>query len=484
MNIKTIFFYICLFFTASLSSQEATLVFLSDEDGEVTVYRPIDGFYNSYHCNDTLSLKAGTEYVYKTHVDDWGVIKCVFPKGSITVYVQPGDPLHIIKKEKEFLFEGNNAAGNRLNNHSLLFYTVLSIHPEIDSVFNKYTTKESIDIQSVREKADTEILPKIYAFIDSAYSQENSKDAAYDFLKTEAAYRVNNRIMGKYMDLLKLPEFASQDSLVSKIRNAIVENYAPPSRKDLYKYPIGDLYDSSYSGYLYDRLSEEEKLKLISSREAHDLEPYNRYLLVSRDNLLSVLFSAFILQYQFSINEFDRIKMFEFLSKNYPESESLRIIKEYVNEELNDTTEVIAVFLERESVNSLSDIAKTAELKNKYVFIDLWATWCMPCRQQFLHNKQLHELLSQYDNIETLYISIDENKEKWERDIPALKLSGYHLLSSLELFNNLKKEVYDSDRVSVPRYILMDPEGNILDKDLPRPSDRKELRETLDRLLK
>jgi hypothetical protein len=108
----------------------------------------------------------------------------------------------------------------------------------------------------------------------------------------------------------------------------------------------------------------------------------------------------------------------------------------------------------------------------------------MPCRQEFMNIKSLRELLARYKDLEMVYVSIDEGKKRWETDMQSLKLSGYHLLASAKLINNIKEIIYGSKSILIPRYILLDPEGNVVDKDLPRPSELKMLRETLDEIFK
>ncbi len=119
-------------------------------------------------------------------------------------------------------------------------------------------------------------------------------------------------------------------------------------------------------------------------------------------------------------------------------------------------------------------------LKGKYVYIDVWATWCGPCLREI---PALKEFEKEYENknVQVVSISIDEpkNYEKWKAMVNEKELGGIQLMAD----NNWKsKFVEDYAILGIPRFILVDPQGNIISADAPRPSDPK-LRETLDGLL-
>jgi thiol-disulfide isomerase/thioredoxin len=119
-------------------------------------------------------------------------------------------------------------------------------------------------------------------------------------------------------------------------------------------------------------------------------------------------------------------------------------------------------------------------LKGKYVYIDVWATWCGPCLREI---PSLQQVEKDYHgkNIEFVSISIDEPKDydKWKAMVSEKQLGGIQLLAD----NNWKsKFVEDYAIMGIPRFILIDPQGNIVSADAPRPSD-PELRKTLDGLM-
>ena len=112
-----------------------------------------------------------------------------------------------------------------------------------------------------------------------------------------------------------------------------------------------------------------------------------------------------------------------------------------------------------------------SDLKGKYVYIDVWATWCGPCKREIPF---LKEVESKYHgkNIEFVSISIDKESDhdKWKTMIEEKELGGTQLFAD----NNWSSSfVKDYQIQGIPRFILIDPDGNIVNANAPRPSSSK-----------
>ncbi|MFC4723585.1 TlpA family protein disulfide reductase [Geojedonia litorea] len=112
-----------------------------------------------------------------------------------------------------------------------------------------------------------------------------------------------------------------------------------------------------------------------------------------------------------------------------------------------------------------------ADLKGKYVYIDVWATWCGPCKREIPYLKEV-ETQFHGKNIEFVSTSIDVAKDhdKWDAMVRDMQLGGVQLFAD----NDWKSQfVTDYAIEGIPRFILVDPDGNIISADAPRPSNPK-----------
>jgi thiol-disulfide isomerase/thioredoxin len=121
--------------------------------------------------------------------------------------------------------------------------------------------------------------------------------------------------------------------------------------------------------------------------------------------------------------------------------------------------------------NNAGGTTSLEDLKGKYVYMDIWATWCGPCIAEIPYLKQTEK---QYHNknIEFVSISIDRIKDhkKWKKMIVDKELGGLQLFAD----NNWdSKFIQDYLIKGIPRFILLDPKGNIVSANAPRPSDKK-----------
>ena len=120
-------------------------------------------------------------------------------------------------------------------------------------------------------------------------------------------------------------------------------------------------------------------------------------------------------------------------------------------------------------------------LKGKYVYVDVWATWCGPCRAEIPHLKKV-EGAYHGKNIEFVSISIDAAKdhEKWQKFVTDKELGGIQLFADNDRNSQFVKDYQIN---GIPRFILIGPKGEIVSADAPRPSS-PELVELLNDLLK
>ena len=155
--------------------------------------------------------------------------------------------------------------------------------------------------------------------------------------------------------------------------------------------------------------------------------------------------------------------------------------KRYKNDiqKLNDLNSM--VIKADELINSKSaKVTFEGIAKNKLTYLDFWASWCLPCRAEMPSSVKLSEEY-QSKGINFIYISIDKNPVAWEK---AVKQMGLKNENSYLLPGGEKSTIAKHFGISfIPRYMIMDSKGRIINQDAPRPSSSN-IREVFEDLLK
>lgn len=109
--------------------------------------------------------------------------------------------------------------------------------------------------------------------------------------------------------------------------------------------------------------------------------------------------------------------------------------------------------------NDLNDQPFTlSSLRGKYVLVDFWASWCVPCRQENPNLVKAYEALKD-KNFEIVGVSLDQNKSAWENAVKTDNLPWIHV-SDLQGWKNEVSTLYGI--ASVPQNFLINPEGIII----------------------
>ena len=121
-----------------------------------------------------------------------------------------------------------------------------------------------------------------------------------------------------------------------------------------------------------------------------------------------------------------------------------------------------------------------SSLKGNYVYIDVWAQWCAPCKNEI---PSLIQIEKKYDgqNIKFVSLSIDAAADvnKWVTYVLDNHLTGIQLIAD----NNWNSDWVKKFNInSIPRFILIDPDGKIISANADRPSNPA-LQTLLDKLL-
>jgi len=120
---------------------------------------------------------------------------------------------------------------------------------------------------------------------------------------------------------------------------------------------------------------------------------------------------------------------------------------------------------------------KLSDFRGNYVYIDIWATWCGPCKQEIPFLKEMDKTFEGQELV-ILSVSIDDTQEPWKKMVADEELTGTHLFIDGAWGSSLVK---DYKIAGIPRFMLVDPEGKIVTVQAQRPSG--DINETLTNLL-
>lgn len=231
-------------------------------------------------------------------------------------------------------------------------------------------------------------------------------------------------------------------------------------------------------GKQFDRMVDHPDRHYYNLAQYFTKEPMREYVLACslKMLLLEARFQEFIPEvYAKFISEYPRSRYKSYLS------EGVDNVKQYYATVKKDFTASQQFVQQYDSISTVDELI--SRFKGKTIYIDLWATWCGPCKEQFAFKKDIDPFLKD-KGVDVLYVSVDRAnaEQKWKEMIKFYNLEGYHLRASEALTKDIYKVFGNGQSISIPRYAIC-KDGKLFVDKAKRPQDRDALFKQMESVL-
>lgn len=305
-------------------------------------------------------------------------------------------------------------------------------------------------------------------------TKSKNTDSVLSFRKDFAAYKIN--LLKKYKNEHEMSDtyykwLISQYSyepyertLVENIRNR--DSLDNRTISEIMEKGINDEYAAlNTSGYndlvdFYVATKLNRKSKKLTLAERFNYVADNSILSGSTKDVYLSRFMAWLIKTPDSI--------YQPLFKKYDRIVQNKKMKQLVINRRNDyenpkTSSALSV--NNNVANSLTEIFK--KYKGKVIYVDFWASWCVPCRAEMPNAAILKEKLNGKD-IVFLYFGYNDKEKAWLKARQQLGIQGEHYL----LNDKMIKEADELFVINgIPHYAILDKDGKIVNKSAGRPRD-------------
>lgn len=438
---------------------------------------PIDGI-NYFGFEESIQPDSLGNFELKLPLEQASFIEFSSGFNSYGILIaEPGMEYNITiapnNQKNAFQVESPNKKGQQLYNQRPN-RSMLTGHFEIKARdYNEDSISSAIQ-EKLRQDKEEELV-QYKALLDSNNISKDfynlvSIDRSYFYAGAQSSIAFLNYLLEE-----REQNLLSKEQYTSLWANAF---QAEPISEKLMRSPWFFFYVQSYLRFKESTDSNYDLQKLTEigkqgKTHTHNMEMANKYL---SGELLEYYYAAYLLYEAIKKNfEKELITLFEEFKNSYPSSPYTHFVEaemipiygfhEKQKEELSTTIKIMDGF---QDINSLTEAV--GKLNADRAYVDIWATWCGPCKKEFKYYPELHELLKK-EGIAMLYISIDDDQraQKWREMMKYYQLEGYHIRANDSLMKNLRG-LRGQDTFGIPWHMLTDANGNILKKYVSGPS--------------
>jgi thiol-disulfide isomerase/thioredoxin len=461
------------------SNTSGLTIKLNHDDIElVEIIRPIDGMILWDNKKDSLKINKKSFFHYQFNIATPEIIRLKIGEEWLKMIVQPNHSYQIKVIDSILTFESNNAKGNQLLNelHGAFNNSLDDLY-KYDNDSTAILVKQKINVSKKKQMQQ----------LDSLYAQNLIDKEFHNIFKNEIDYHYAEKIVNIVLSKSYSGKLINEDLdsfLKETIENHPVTSEIIPSNWTEY----AEFAIIERNQYLQKKDGLITRDSLIKLSINGGIKKYKESLIINNldgDYKEKLLAYYIIFSLKQENHEKYLIKFFENFKSSYPKSNYIKYLEPGINKVIEyhkkikkDLPKTVKL-IENESINSLEELL--VQFQGQKIYVDLWATWCGPCKEEFQYNKNIDIILKNHNYIK-LFISIDdsENKKKWLEQIKFYELNGFHFLANRSFqIDFANKFTLRKGSFAIPQYLIIDKKGAVINNDAPRPSESDELNKLL-----
>jgi thiol-disulfide isomerase/thioredoxin len=446
----------------------------------IIVYEPINGFSNREIAKPEfqIHLNKSGYFEKKLSIDFPVTITIRIGMTPILLVVEPKDTIDVdintLKVSETSCRDGIKITGR--NGKGNLFYNKFEYHPTkknalFEKILDSLNFRKTFDLNSVAFALSEIVHP-----FDSLFSQGDITKTFHDIVVNDIKGDLLTRIIK--FDFFEKPfgldsqlTFAQRLYIRFPVTSQMLKSglhqstvayyyYYSKARKYFSNYLLNDSTLSVNGKIIF--INEDLVPWLFAPKDIQEFEWANN--LVSLKRLFATVYGKRDVDAFLTLFPDSRMK--EFLAPPY-----FPLTVDPVTR--NDSTAFI--FLNSDNLNSFDSVL--SHFKGKRLFVDFWATWCVPCKLEFSYNEQLDTFCVK-NNIQRLYVAFEmgDTRKNLRKAVYAYNLKGTHIVANKKLIEDIISRFYPGgDTYTIPRYLLVNKMGEIVNKKAARPSSGNQL---------